>query len=406
MIASVVDTILNRKDEERLFSVFMAEFNKLDDKSKKCIYIYGPSGCGKTTFAKNMLKKLDYDVISYDAGDTRNKGIVDNLNVSNMSDQNVLSSFMHKKAKIAILMDEIDCMNNGDKGGINSLIKLIRPKKTKRQQSEHITHVPIVCIGNISQDKKIKEMMKYCLVIELKLPTPQQTKLLLEQLVPPYAHIAPQVHDLKKIHQLIQLNRHNFKGDVQSMLYTNVHEDTKCLTKRIMNASNRFNEHITINDTDRTILALLWHENIIDVLQKMPQKTCIGLYTVLLREVCFADYIDRITFQKQLWLFNEMSFLLKMFYTNYLFQSVNREKYKVSDIRFTKILTKYSTEYNNTSFIQKMCSELSMDKSDVFSYMQMLKTTHTEPQIAQLFEHTEITLLDVQRFYRYIHKCT
>jgi len=107
-----------------------------------------------------------------------------------------------------------------------------------------------------------------------------------------------------------------------------------------------------------------------------------------------------------LWLFNEMSFLLKMFYTNYLFQSVNREKYKVSDIRFTKILTKYSTEYNNTSFIQKMCSELSMDKSDLFSYMHLLKTTHTEPQIAQLFEHTEITLLDVQRFYRYINKCT
>ena len=95
-----------------------------------------------------------------------------------------------------------------------------------------------------------------------------------------------------------------------------------------------------------------------------------------------------------------------MFYTNYLFQSINREKYKVSEIRFTKILTKYSTEYNNTSFIQKMCSELSMDKSDLFSYMHLLKTTHTESQIAQLFEHTEITLLDVQRFYRYINKCT
>ena len=32
-------------------------------------------------------------------------------------------------------MDEIDGMNNGDKGGINSLIKLIRPKKTKKQLS-------------------------------------------------------------------------------------------------------------------------------------------------------------------------------------------------------------------------------------------------------------------------------
>jgi len=247
--------------------------------------------------------------------------------------------------------------------------------------------------------------MKYSLSIELKLPTPQQTKLLIEQLVPVYTHISHQVRDLKKISQLVHLSKH-FKGNVQTMLYTNIHEDTKCIAKRIINSTNCFHYHASINDTDRTILALLWHENIIDVLQKMTKHTCISLYTSLLHEVCFADYIDRITFQKQLWLFNEMSFLLKMFYTNYLFQAVNREKYKVSDIRFTKILTKYSTEYNNISFIQKMCSELSMDKRDLFSYMHLLKTTHTEPQIAQLFEHTEITLLDVQRFYRYIDKCT
>ena len=31
-------------------------------------------------------------------------------------------------------MDEIDGMNSGDKGGINSLIKLIRPKKTKNKK--------------------------------------------------------------------------------------------------------------------------------------------------------------------------------------------------------------------------------------------------------------------------------
>ena len=31
-------------------------------------------------------------------------------------------------------MDEIDGMNSGDKGGINTLIKLIRPKKTNKQK--------------------------------------------------------------------------------------------------------------------------------------------------------------------------------------------------------------------------------------------------------------------------------
>jgi len=346
---------------------------------------------------------MGYDIITYDAGDARTKHTVDNINVNNMSDKNVMDIFLRKKNKIAILMDEIECMNNGDKGGINSLIKLIRPKKTKRQKTECITHVPILCIGNTTQDKKIKELMKSCLVIELKSPTQSQLTTLIKNIVPSYSHVANQIHDLKRVYQLLQLEKQNFKGDIQSIFYSNVHEDTKQLTKRILNSSIEFSEYTNINDTDRTMVALLWHENVIDILQKMPLKKSIVTYLSLLNEICFADYVDRITFQKQLWRFNEMSFLLKTFYTNYLFQEINKSKYKVSDIRFTKVLTKYSTEYNNTGFIQKMCTELCMDKSDLFSYMRGLIVTHTESQIAHLFENTEITLLDIQRFFRYIN---
>jgi hypothetical protein len=46
---------------------------------------------------------------------------------------------MNKKIKkIAIVMDEVDGMNNGDKGGITSLIKLIRQKKTKNKKKETV----------------------------------------------------------------------------------------------------------------------------------------------------------------------------------------------------------------------------------------------------------------------------
>ena len=46
-----------------------------------------------------------------------------------MTDTNVLSLLTKKARRLAIIMDEIDGMNNGDKGGINSLIKVIRPNK-------------------------------------------------------------------------------------------------------------------------------------------------------------------------------------------------------------------------------------------------------------------------------------
>ena len=42
-------------------------------------------------------------------------------------------------------------------------------------------------------------------------------------------------------------------------------------------------------------------------------------YLKQLDNICFADYIDRITFQKQIWQFNEMSSLIKTFKNNKLY---------------------------------------------------------------------------------------
>ena len=83
--------------------------------------------------------------MKYDAGDIRNRSIIENITKANMSDTNAKHTM--KAKPIAILMDEIDGMNNGDKG-INALIKLIRPKKTKKQKLEDTTSNPIICVSN------------------------------------------------------------------------------------------------------------------------------------------------------------------------------------------------------------------------------------------------------------------
>ena len=101
------------------------ELHKTELTTKRGIYIYGNPGSGKTYFVKDVLRKLDYDVISFDAGDVRNKSIIETITRHNMSDTNILSLLKKEARKIAIIMDEIDGMNSGDKGGINSLIKLI-----------------------------------------------------------------------------------------------------------------------------------------------------------------------------------------------------------------------------------------------------------------------------------------
>ena len=418
-----LNKILDREEEAIKMKELLLVFdqNKHNLLLKKGIYIYGEPGTGKTEFIMNVLKELDYDVIKYDAGDIRNKNIIDTITKHNMSDKNILSIFNKKVKKIAIVMDEIDGMNNGDKGGINTLIKLIRPKKTKKQKLEEMTLNPIICIGNYHIDKKIKELMKVCNVIELKPPTPLQIVYLLNELMPELLDETLKTNiihyiqcDLRKLNTIYNIYK-NDKSVLTNELIKNIfqiksyNEDTKQITQKLINSPFKIEDHLTImNETDRTIVGLLWHENIIDVLEKMKKNIAIPFYLKLLHNMCLSDYIDRITFQKQIWQFNEMSSLIKTFKNNKLFNDTFKKKPKFNppEVRFTKVLTKYSTEYNNIMFIQSLCQNLSMCKSDMFLFFLDIKNKYSDAEILALFENEEISKLDINRIYKYLDKYT
>jgi len=128
----------------------------------------------------------------------------------------------------------------------------------------------------------------------------------------------------------------------------------------------------------------------------------------MLDNVCFADYIDRITFQKQIWQFNEMSSLIKTLKNNKLYHETfdKKPKFNPSEVRFTKVLTKYSTEYNNSTFIQNLCQQLGMDKKDALSFFLHIKQKYDETELVALFENYDISKLDINRIYRYLEKYT
>jgi hypothetical protein len=437
------DKILNRADIANQIKKILSDFDtKCKDVTyKKGIYIYGSSGCGKTQFVMNVLKDMNYDIIKYDAGDVRNKSLIETITSNNISNRNVLDMMCKRVKKIAIVMDEIDGMNNGDKGGITSLIKLIRQKKTKKQRLENITLNPIICIGNYNVDKKIRELMKVCNIFELKSPTPEQTMIILDKTFLHHiisktvqAQIIQYIQgDMRKLDFIITIYNKKPELFLSNAIQTifqikSYNDDAKKITHKLINNPIPLLQHNTfMNETDRTIVALLYHENITDALVPIPVKTMIPFYVSILDNMCFADYIDRITFQNQIWIFNEMSSLIKTFYNNKLYHDAFPErqgKFQPSEIRFTKVLTKYSTEYNNQLFIYNLCQELDMEKKDLIAFFQelRLKIVNSHPEIicasyfemlnnAELlcifekaFEHFEINKLDIRRMYRFLDR--
>uniref|UniRef100_A0A6C0DMX8 AAA+ ATPase domain-containing protein n=1 Tax=viral metagenome TaxID=1070528 RepID=A0A6C0DMX8_9ZZZZ len=397
---------------------------------KKGIYIYGSPGSGKTQFVMNLLTELNYDIIKYDAGDVRNKSLIDTITTNNVSNRNVLDMMKRQVKKIAIVMDEIDGMNNGDKGGITALIKIIRQKKTKKQRLENMTMNPIICIGNYYIDKKIKELMKVCNTFELKTPTSQQMNKLLLQTIPTSIN-KPEYNETVLKYIQGDLRKYIFINDVfkkKPELITaetlnnifnikSYNEDSKKITQTLINNPAKMEHHNRfMNETDRTIVALLWHENIVDVISNKSINASFPFYLKILKNICFADYIDRITFQSQIWQFNEMSSLMKTFYNNKLYHDKfpeNKGMFEKSEIRFTKVLTKYSTEYNNMLFIYNLCQELDMDKKDLINMFQELKflkggdfcnNIEQLNEVEKIFEDYNISKLDIKRIYRYLDK--
>ena len=418
MNAIDINNLLDRdKIKEDITSILQNfEEKKKEINIKRGIYLYGNPGSGKSYLINSILKDMGYDIILFDAGDIRNKSVIDTITKYNMADTNVLSMFTKKKKKIAIIMDEIDGMNNGDKGGINSLIKQIRPKKTKKQKEEDTTNTPIICISNYHVDKKIKELMKVCNTFELLPPTDIQINNIISLCMPNIDKrltcnikyfIKGDLRKLKSLYDIYINHQSILKNEIIKNILEpkSYNEDTKTITKNLINNDYRINEHLTVmNDTDRTIVGLLWHENIIDVLSKTDKQISFPLYEKMLNNICFADYIDRITFQKQIWQFNEMSSLIKTFNNNMLFHKHKTNKsFNKNDIRFTKVLTKYSTEYNNSIFIQDICQKLNMDIKDMYAFFIELKEKNSEEEIASILEDYEINKLDIKRIYKLLH---
>ena len=81
------NTILKREHCKQEMKTILEKFstNIKNLSYKKGIYIYGSPGCGKTRFVQEILGELEYDVIKYDAGDIRNKSLVDTITSNNIA---------------------------------------------------------------------------------------------------------------------------------------------------------------------------------------------------------------------------------------------------------------------------------------------------------------------------------
>ncbi|EPS44978.1 hypothetical protein H072_1010 [Dactylellina haptotyla CBS 200.50] len=133
----------------------------------RAVMIHGPPGVGKTTAAHLVAKLEGYDVLESNASDTRSKklldstlkGVLDNRSLMgyfNTGDKKVDAS----KQKIVLIMDEVDGMSAGDRGGVGQMAALCRK-----------TQIPIICICNDRRLPKMKPFDHVTYDLQFRRPT-------------------------------------------------------------------------------------------------------------------------------------------------------------------------------------------------------------------------------------------
>jgi len=235
----------------------------LQTRSHPAFLLIGSPGVGKTTMAYRVCKQEQYWIQEFNASHTRT-GSSFRQTILPLLVETGISTLIHPSTPKgrAILLDEMDGLSQGEKGGLQELLDYLKSKRNFKEDA------PLFLICNVMEGRVMQQLLKHCLVHHVRMPK----KDILDQFYKaPVSESLYRLGDLRKVYQGMLCNdtKEAYEQNRQDELDKNIHVAIRAAWYTLFEKWAPGDE-LDLETKDANLAGLLFHQNLPLYLSKAP----------------------------------------------------------------------------------------------------------------------------------------